>query len=171
MGDFMRMNKKTLIAIGLCVAVFFMAVGYSILKTELKITGGANITASWDVRITGITVTDVVGGAYNYEEPSFTNDTAKFKVALVNPGDSMTYQVTIENKGRLTAELNAMTITTSGTDAIIYEVSGIAEGDTLESDGSKTLIVTARYNSNVIADPDARAKILNVGLDWIQYTN
>ena len=83
----------------------------------------------------------------------------------------MTYQVTIENKGRLTAELNAMTITTSGTDAIIYEVSGIAEGDTLESSGSKTLTVTARYNSSVIADPDARAKILNVGLDWIQYTN
>jgi len=167
----MYRRKKNIIIMVMLIAIVFMSVGYSILRTELKITGGANITSTWDVRITGITNNNSTGSAYNLEEPSFTNDTAKFKVILVNPGDSMTYTVTIENKGTLTAVLNGMNITTSGTDAIIYEVSGVKEGDTLAAGGTKTLTVVARYNSNVIADPYERAKTLKVGLEWLQYTN
>ena len=118
MGDYMiRMNKKTIISIVLCIAVVLMGVGYSILSTNLKISGGANITSIWDVRITGITNNNATGSAYNLEEPSFTNDKAKFRVALVNPGDSMTYTITIENKGTLTAILNTQDISTSGTNA------------------------------------------------------
>lgn len=167
----MRMNKKTIISIVLCLAAVFMGVGYSILSTNLKITGGANITSTWDVRITGIVNNNATGSAYNLEEPSFTNDTARFRVALVDPGDSMTYTVTIENKGTITAILNGLDITTSGTDAIIYEVSGVKEGDTLAAGETIDVTVVARYNSNVIADPDQRVKTLSVGLEWIQYTN
>lgn len=171
MGDYMRMRKKTIVAILLCVGVFFMAVGYSALVTELKISGSANITSTWDIRITGISNGTRVGGAYNIELPSYTSTTAKFNVSLVNPGDSMTYTVTIENKGTLTAILNGLDVTTSGTDAIIYEVSGLSEGDTITSGSSKTLTVVARYDSSVVADPNQRAKKLKVSLDWIQYAS
>ena len=167
----MRHNKKTIISIALCIGVFFMAVGYSILMTQLKINGSANITSTWDIRITGISNGTSVGSAYNIEEPSFTDTTAKFNVSLVNPGDSMTYTVTIKNNGTLTAILNSMDITTSGTDAIIYEVTGLKEGDTITAGSTKTLTVVARYNSNVIADPSERVKRLKVGLDWVQYIN
>lgn len=167
----MRHNKKTIISIALCIGIFFMAVGYSILMTQLKINGSANITSTWDIRITGISNGTSVGSAYNIEEPSFTDTTAKFNVSLVNPGDSMTYTVTIKNNGTLTAILNSMDITTSGTDAIIYEVTGLKEGDTITAGSTKTLTVVARYNSNVIADPSERVKRLKVGLDWVQYIN
>lgn len=170
-GDNMRFNKKTVVAVMLCVGVFFMAVGYSILMSELKINGTANITSTWDIRITGITNGTSVGSAYNIEKPSYNETTAKFNVSLVNPGDSMTYTVTIANNGTLTAILTSMDITTSGTDAIIYEVSGVKEGDTLASGETKQITVVARYNSNVIADPTQRAKKLKVSLDWVQYTN
>lgn len=163
-------KKKTIISMVLCLAAVFMGVGYSILSTNLKITGGANITSTWDVRITGIVNNNAAGSAYNLEQPTFTNDVARFRVALVDPGDSMTYTVTIENQGTITAVLNGLDITTSGTDAIIYEVSGIQEGDTLEAGDTIDVIVVARYNSNVIADPDERAKTLSVGLAWVQYT-
>ncbi len=167
----MRHNKKTIISIALCLGIFFMAVGYSILMTQLKINGSANITSTWDIRITSISNGTSVGSAYNIEEPSFTDTTAKFNVSLVNPGDSMTYTVTIKNQGTLTAILNSMDITTSGTDAIIYEVTGLKEGDTITAGSTKTLTVVARYNSNVIADPTERVKRLKVGLDWVQYIN
>lgn len=167
----MKMNKKAIISIVLCLAAVFMGVGYSILSSNLKITGGANITSTWDVRITGIVNDNASGSAYNLEEPSFTNDTARFRVALVDPGDSMTYTITIENQGTITAILNNLNITTSGTDAIIYEVTGIKEGDTLTAGQSVNVTVVARYNSNVIADPDVRVKTLSVGLEWGQYTN
>ena len=171
MGDNMRMGKKSIIALALCLGVFFMAIGYSILMTELKINGSANISSTWDIRITGISNGTSVGSAYNIESPSFTATTAKFNVSLVNPGDSMTYLVTITNQGTLTAILNSMDITTSGTDAIIYEVTGLKEGDTVEAGSSIQLQVKARYNSNEIADPTQRTKRLKVGLDWVQYTN
>jgi len=167
----MRMNKKTIISICLCIAACFMAVGYSILMTDLKIIGGANITSTWDVRITGILSVKTEGSAYNLEEPTFTQNTAKFKVVLINPGDTMTYKVTIKNQGTLTAVLNSMNITTSGSDAIIYEVSGIKDGDTLEAGQSIVVNVEAKYNPNVIADPEESMKTLKVGLEWIQYTN
>jgi len=170
-GDNMRINKKTVISITLCLCVFVMAIGYSLLSSSLKITGQGSITSTWDVRITDITNNNAAGSAYNLEAPSFTNDTAKFRVGLVDPGDSMTYTVKIENKGTITAILNMLNITTSGTDAIIYEVSGIKEGDTLAAGATINVYVTARYNSNVIADPDERVKTLTVGLEWIQYSN
>lgn len=171
MGDNMRLNKKTIISLVLCVGVLFMAVGYSVLMTELKINGTANITSTWDIRVTGITEGVAVGSAYNIESPSFTATTAKFNVSLVNPGDQMTYEVTIENKGTVTAILDMLDITTSGTDAIIYEVTGLKSGDTLAAGQVKKMTVVARYNSNVIADPTDRVKRLKVGLNWVQYTN
>lgn len=167
----MRINKKTIIALVLCVGVFFMAVGYSVLISQLKINGTANITSKWDIQITGITKGISTGSAYNIEEPTYTANTANFSVALVNPGDSMTYEVTIKNVGTLTGILNGMEITTSGTDAIVYEVTGLKEGDTIAGEKDKTLKIVAKYDSDVIADPNQRVKKLKVVLDWVQYTN
>lgn len=147
-----------------------MAVGYSILMTELKINGTANITSTWDVRITGITGA-LSGDAYNIEAPSYTNSTAKFNVSLVNPGDSANYTVTITNKGTLTAVLNKLDITSSGTDAITYTISSLKEGDTIEAGSTKTFTIIVNYSANAIADPEQRIKKVKVGLDWMQYTN
>lgn len=166
----MMRNKKTIIALALCLGVFFMSVGYSILMSELKINGKANITSTWDIRITGISDGTNVGGAYNIEAPSYTATTAKFNVSLVDPGDSMTYTVTIQNKGTLTGAVSNIDITTSGTDAIVYTVSGINNGDTIAAGATKTLTVVAKYNPNVVADPLQRVKKLKVTIDWVQYT-
>ncbi len=166
----MRRKSKTLIIIALCIGICAMAVGYSVLMTELKIKGTANITSTWDVRITGISKGTSTGSAYNIETPSYTNTTAKFNVSLVNPGDSMTYSVTIQNKGTVTALLSGMTITTSGTDAIEYTVSGLKEGDTIAASATKTVTVVAKYKTGYTADPHERAKKLNVDLEWVQYS-
>lgn len=171
MGDNMRLNKKTIIAFALCLGVFFMAVGYSILMTELKINGSASISSTWDIRITGIKEFTRSGSAYAIEEPSFTSTTAKFNVSLVNPGDKIAYEITITNQGTLTAILNDMDISTSGTDAIIYRVEGLEVGNTIAAGANIKVYVEASYASNEIADPTQRAKKLKVSLDWVQYTN
>lgn len=166
----MRFGKKTIVALALCVGVFFMAVGYSILMSELKINGTANITSTWDVRITGISG-NLEGDAYNIESPSYTTSTAKFNVSLVNPGDRATYTVTIKNQGTLTAILNKLDISSSGTDAIRYNIIGLKEGDTIAAGATKTLQIEVYYSKNAIADPEQRIKKVKVGLDWMQYTN
>ena len=146
-----------------------MSVGYSILMSELKINGKANITSTWDIRITGITTSSTVGGAYNVETPTYTATTAKFHVSLVNPGDSMTYTVTIQNKGTLKAEVDNIDVSESGTDAIIYTVSGINNFTAIAAGETVTFTVTAKYNPNVVADPVQRMKKLTVDIDWVQY--
>lgn len=170
MGDNMMRNKKTIIAIALCLGAFFMSVGYSILMSELKINGKANITSTWDIRITGITTSSTVGGAYNVETPTYTATTAKFHVSLVNPGDKIEYKVTIENKGTLTGAVSNIDVTESGTDAITYTVSGLNNGTPIAAGATATVTVIAEYNPNVVADPVQRMKKLTIDIDWVQYT-
>ena len=166
-----RINGKTIISILLCLGILFMAAGYSMLSTNLEITAGASITTTWDVRITKITTKNISGSAYNIDEPDFTNDTARFSLALTDPGDSITYTITIENKGTITAILNSLDITTNGTSQIIYEVTGIKEGDILTAGNSVEVTVVARYNSNATEAPEDAGKSLEFGLNWMQYTN
>ena len=171
MGDNMRLNKKTIISLALCLGAMFMAVGYSILMSELKINGSANISSTWDVHIRDIDEVNRTGSAYNIEEPSHTANTAKFNVSLVNPGDSISFGVVIENSGTIPAVLNGMNVSQSGTDAISYSVSGLADGDVIYPDDEVYLYIDVEYNSSVIADPYERVKKLKVDLDWVQYTN
>ena len=166
-----RINGKTIISILLCLGILFMAVGYSMLSNNLEITAGASITTTWDVRITKIITKNISGSAYNIDEPDFTNDTARFSLALTDPGDSITYTITIENKGTLAAILNSLDITTNGTSQIIYEVTGIKEGDILTAGNSVEVTVVARYNSNATEAPEDAGKSLEFGLNWIQYAN
>lgn len=163
-------QKKTIIIVALCVMMCFMAVGYSILMSELKINGSANITSTWNIRITGITCSSY-GSAYNIEAPTFTATTAKFRVAVLAPGDQVSCTVTIKNEGTLTGILNGISMTSSGSDAISYEISGLKEGDVIAAGDTKYLYVYSKYTTATDYDPDQRMKKLEVDLDWVQYTN
>jgi hypothetical protein len=162
-------NKKTIVMLVLCVMLGFMAVGYSFLMSELKINSSASITSTWDIRITGITCYNDAGNAYNIEEPTFTATKAIFKVAVVEPGTVMSCTVTIENQGTLTGVLNALTMSSSGSDAISYQMQGLKEGDTIASGETKHLYVYSTYETLIEYDPSYNMKKLEIGLDWLQY--
>lgn len=172
MGDNMRVNKKIIMSIALCLCAVFMAVGYAAFKADLTINGTANVTSTWDVSITNITTYDMQGGAYNIEEPSYNSNVAKFYAAVINPGDAITYNVTIKNKGTISAVLGDYKITESGSESIVYLVSGINKGDILEANETVTITVLVQYNNNVgIEPPTTRVRRINLDLDWIQYVN
>ena len=75
----MKDKKKTLIGV-LCVLVCVMAVGYALLAQELTINGTTSIDSTLKVEITNITSKDVVGGAVNKTDPTYTATTANFSV-------------------------------------------------------------------------------------------
>ena len=99
----MEDKKKVLIGI-LSVLVCIMAVGYALLAQELTINGSASIDSTWRVEITNIASKDVVGDAVNKVDPSYTATTANFSVGFTQPGDSITYDIEVTNKGTLDAE-------------------------------------------------------------------
>ena len=99
----MSTRKKSIIMFVLAIVLIIMGVGYAAARTVLSINGTANLEATWDVSITGITEGVAKGKAYNKETPSYTGTNATFNVGFKSLGDSMDYEVTITNNGTMDA--------------------------------------------------------------------
>ncbi len=169
----MRDNKmkNNIIIVGLCAVLLIMAVGYAAFYSQLKISGTSTITSIWDVEITNIETKNIIGFASNKIEPTYTKLAATFNTNLVSPSDSITYDITVENKGNVDAELKAITKTDISNSAILFETSGLKEGETLQAGKSAVLTVKVTYNSNVTSQPDNLASTLKVTLNYIQKSN
>ena len=93
-------NKKYIIGglIGLCV---LMTIAYGAFLTNLNINGTTSITSNWNVLITNIESKTIVGNASNEKEPTHDKLSATFSTKLESPGDSIEYEITVENQGNL----------------------------------------------------------------------
>ena len=164
-----KAGKNTVIGF-LVVAILIMAAGYALLSSQLKITGTAGVTSSWNVAITAITEGTAIGTARNRTPASSTGTTATFDVELQKPGDSMTYDVTISNKGSLNAVLDSMVITEGigGSEAITYSVTGVTKGTRLDVDTTNTLTVKVEWDDSLSTMPEVTNKTLTVTLNYVQ---
>ena len=161
-------RQRNYIILGLCSILLVMAAGYAAFKSQLTINGTSNITSDWKVLITDIQSKTLSGDAADAEVPSHTETTATFKTNLVSPGDSMQYTVTVENRGNIDAVLKTLSKTDSSNDAIIFEITGIEQGDTLKSHNSTTFNVTVTYNPEITNQPDNITSDLTITLDYVQ---
>ena len=161
-------RQRNYIILGLCSILLVMAAGYAAFKSQLTINGTSNITSDWKVLITDIQSKTLSGDAADAEVPSHTETTATFKTNLVSPGDSMQYTVTVENRGNIDAVLKTLSKTDSSNDAIIFEITGIEQGDTLKAHNSTTFNVTVTYNPEITNQPDNITSDLTITLDYVQ---
>lgn len=115
------------------IAVLVVGIGFAALQKYLTIDGTASINSNFDVRFNGINTINTVGGAYNKTEPSYTDTTATFDAAFLAPGDSITYEILVQNVGTMNAKLESMDINVENNENISYEVTGIKSGDIIES--------------------------------------
>ena len=161
-------NKKTIMIGVLCTLVCVMAVGYALLAQQLNINGRASIDSTWKVEITNITEKDIVGDATSKEAPSYTATTANFSVGLIQPGDSITYDIEISNLGTLKAKVDSINVVMDDNDAITYTISGVTQGDKLGVGEKTTLTVKVEYNSEVTSQPTNTGKDLTVTINYVQ---
>ena len=130
----MSSHRQRSVVLGVLGAVMLlMAIGYAAFSSQLNINGTSNISSNWDIRITNI-ISSLHGGATNAVEPTYDNEnglTASFSTNLVSPGDYALYTVTVRNNGDIDATLTNIEITDSNNPAIIFETSGLEEGDNL----------------------------------------
>lgn len=150
--------KNKLIIFAVLILSLFMIPG-NLVKADDKL---------FDVAITGITSRKVTGSASNREDPSFTDDTATFKTNLTLPGDSMTYEITVRNRGSIEAILNQISTTETENPAIIFSYSGISEGDTLSPGAETKFEVTVTYNSETTTQPANLVSDLTIALNYEQ---
>ena len=136
-------NQRNYIIIGLCAILVIMGVGYAAFSSQLKISGTSNIASIFLVKIIGIEVSSQSGGAADKPEVTTYNDTsATFGTTLQSPGDSITYDITIENQGTIDAVLKTISKTDASNSAILFETSGVNEGDPLNVGEIATMQVT-----------------------------
>ena len=166
-----RLNsrQRNYIIAGLCMILVIMGVGYAAFQSQLKISGTSNITSDFAVRIISITPNSIVGGAADKSEvTTHTDTTATFGTTLQKPGDSITYDVVIENEGNIDATLKTITKTDTSNSAILFETSGVNEGDELGVGESATMKVKVTYNPSVTSQPENLESSLKVTLDYEQ---
>ena len=156
-------KKKNLLIIVMLVALVCMSVTFALFSQRLEINGSAKV-ASWNVKISNIEVKASSGSA---EEGSVSNNGT---IATISPvfysvGDSVTYTVTVENKGSVDAKLDSIeTIVTNdeGVESsnIKYEYAGVKTGDVLEAGATNQFTVTISY-IDVNGDNNAKVGVLD----------
>ena len=170
------MDKKKNFIIGtLLAAIVLMSVGYAALAQVLTINGTANIDASWDVQITGITESTLTGATT--KSTNFDATSATFNVDLAYPGATATYEISIENKGSIDAVLESITGVDSANAAlpseIQYTVTGVAANDELDSGATAKAIVTVTWvksTDNKDTVPTETSKTATISLNYVQNT-
>ena len=163
-----RENKKRKIIIfSLLGILLLMAAGYAAFKTNLNITGTSNITSVWDVRITNVKVKETSGLAENVGDlSSYTNLDASMEANFYEPGDYITYTVTVSNKGTLDAMLDSVKLNIPEQDVINFKVEGAISKDPLPVGKSKDIDVTMEYTDN--NSEDVGSVEADVNLDYVQ---
>ena len=162
-------TQRNYLIVGLCAILVIMGVGYAAFSSQLKITGTSNIDSTWSVKITSITPNSIVGTAEDKPEVTTYNDTsATFGVILKSPGDSITYDITIENQGTIDAVLKTIMKTDTNNSAILFETSGVNENDELKVGEIATMKVKVTYNPEITSQPTDLDSTLNIELDYEQ---
>ena len=90
-------------------------------------------------------------------------------MGFTQPGDSITYDITVTNKGTLDAVVESITVNKGDNSAIKYAISGLKRGDKiLKNNGANTLTIKVDYDSNVTSQPASTINNITVTINYQQ---
>ena len=162
-------KKRKIIIFSLIGILLLMAVGYSAFQTKLNITSTSNITSVWDVEITNIQTKEINGLAENVYDPTYTKLEANMEANFYEPGDYITYIITVSNLGTLDATLDSIKLNMPQEDVINFKVEGATSKEKLKVGEHKDIEVTMEYTGN---NPDNISSVeMDVNLDYVQDGN
>lgn len=152
------MRKNIIIIVMLVLSLLIMAIGYATFATELDLMGNVEIIGDWNIAITKIEPTFVSEGC-NAGTPTFTDTEVSFDAKLVKPGDHITYEVTIENKGTIIAELtDSLFETDLSNSAAEISYTYTEPSKILNAGDSTTFTVDVLYNADTTEVPSIKTK-------------
>ena len=185
----MESKHKNILIGALLAVVFVMAVGYAAFAQQLTINGSAKITSTWDVKYDATKteatpgVVDAVAGFVGGQEPSGTvtydNDdhNAKISATLYQPGDTVTFTLTIKNNGTIPATIGTPTVEMTGDESdepLIAKKGNIqftvtaADTKTLNQNDTVTMTVKAEFISGAETVGTTTTADINVNMNASQ---
>ena len=160
-------TKKNIIMISMCIAVVFMVIGFAALQTNFTITSTGNIASKWLIEITNIKP-NYIGEGYDIETPSYTGMSASFHAGFNKPGDAVEYTITVRNNGTVNAIIQELNVNASGSDDIIYSVSGLEEEQILYKERTTRFKLLVEFDRNATSISDDMEKTINIDISCIQ---
>ena len=167
----MRDRKKRNIIIGaLCSLLVFMGIGYAILSQTLNISGTANMQGNWNVKITNMKLLEAnkTGRAENVSN-TFTDTTASFEANLWMPGDSIEYEVTVENQGNIDAVLKDIIQTKTNKDKNLKFSNSLIGTEVLTSGSKMSFTMKVEIPEEAETLPEVKESKYEIQLIYIQY--
>ena len=147
-----------------------MGIGYSAFSSNLKISGTSSVSSSWDIAITGISDAKVEGLAEETHTPTWDRLTASMEADLYQKGDSVSYDVTIENRGTLDATLEDISQNVKSTnEAVRIMFTGYTKGQVLKAKSSQVVTVKIEYNPDFDGNAEEGAGEVSVTFNYTQY--
>lgn len=123
------MSKKDMVILLLILSILYLNISN---VASLINNHNNNNNNYWDVRITDFKRIDINGKVVEKAKESHTILTASYDLFFKEVGDSITYELTIKNNAKIDAKLEEIVISTNN-DNLLYEISGINNGDILKS--------------------------------------
>ncbi len=151
----MMKDGKVLLIITLLIVIIAMSMVCVVLAKNLNIqeTKRTNSDANWEIKITDIQVLNQTSTA-SPGVPSHTDTTATLAATLTVPGDTVTYEVTVQNSGNIDAVLESQTFVEGAlineSNLIIYTYSQLP--DELNAGDTTKFTVTASYDAETTQD-------------------
>ena len=165
-------KKKDLLIILMLVALVTMGTSYALLSQKVEQKGTGTVKGNWDVEITNV-VESATQGAGVSESASSSLTVASFAASLSQPGDSVTYLVTVEYNGNIDAKLDSITSQVTpnyGTDDnpyVVYTYDGITSESILKAGESITFAVMLQYSTEATTVVNLNASLTTI-LNYIQ---
>ena len=146
-----------------------MTAGYAAFQTNLKIKGTSGISSNWDIKITNVTKSNETGGVEEVKTPTWTDLTAYMEANLYEKGDSIEYDVTVENNGTIDASLDNISENIKSTnEAVKITFSGYTKGEKLFKNSSQIIKVKIEYNPDFTGTPEEGSGEISVDLNYTQ---
>ena len=183
-------NYKIALIVALIVSTVAITIGYASFSGALKINGDATVNhSSWIIKFTNLAEANLLGTAEEVNPPEISENgttLSGYNVKFTTPGDSVSYTFDVANEGTFKAKITSLDISTpictgngenAANDAanvcnhLLYTLTysdgtSLSVGDILNSETSKSLILTLTYKDDITAEelPNNDVAVSNLSL-------
>lgn len=164
-----KITKRGIITTAVIFFVFVMSLGYAALSQHMDIDGIAQVDRSWIIKVTNVTSSVTNGGVD--KSKTYIGTTVTMNASLPTSTSTVTYKITLQNQGNLSAKLSTIQKVEDDNTSITYAITGVVANETgstlLEPGASTTATVTIKYQSGVtsVANTD---KSLMLSFDFVE---
>ncbi len=162
-------KRRKIVIICLFTILICMFAGFSLFSSKIEIKGVSSADNNFNVVISDVQEKGRTGISSAMSQiPSYTNDTIDFYPFLTSVGDSISYEVTIENKGSVDAKLNLLTVADENNPAVRFDLSGVNRWDIIKAGDSAVLTVTLYFDESFSGQTVGSIANLKIQFEYMQ---